>query len=60
MTAFTDAEKAACAKREVAQRKRVYPRLVEKGSLTGSRAAIEIALMEEIAAEYQAKIPRLI
>lgn len=56
MTArFTDAEKADCARREVKQRERVYPRLIETGKLTPGFAQRQIDLMIEIAEDYEAK-----
>lgn len=48
-------DKRRCAKREVAQRKRVYPRLVSKGSMSQAEADREIAIMEAIASDYQEK-----
>jgi hypothetical protein len=38
-----------CARREVAQRKRVYPRLVRTGSMTQETADRELAMMQAIA-----------
>lgn len=55
MTDFTDQEKAACARREVGQRRRVYGRQVLLGRMTQEKADREIALMEAIAAEYEAR-----
>jgi hypothetical protein len=49
-TAF---EKMRCAERELVYRRRVYPRLVQKGRLTFERAKLQIELMEEIAADYR-------
>lgn len=46
-------EKAKEARREVFQRQRVYPRLIAQGKLTPTAAARQIALMEEIAADYE-------
>jgi len=52
---YTNREKAECAKREVKQRVRVYGRRVEDGNMTEAFAAEQIALMSEIAAEYEEK-----
>ena len=52
MTA-TNMEKYACAKRELSQRERVYPRLIEQGKMTKEFAATQIALMAEIADDYR-------
>jgi hypothetical protein len=49
---FTAAEKHREALRELAMRKRLYPRWVEKGAMTAKDAAQKIALMEAIAADY--------
>lgn len=48
MSAFTFGELAACAAREVLQRRRVYPRLVDKGSMTQAEADRQIAMMDDI------------
>ena len=45
---FSINELCACARREVAQRKKVYPRLVRDGKLHPEEAARQIALMEAI------------
>jgi hypothetical protein len=49
---FSNAEKAACARREVGYRKHVYAGLVRKGFKTEQEARREIAIMEEIANDY--------
>ena len=48
MNAFTNDELAACAAREVRQRRRVYPRLVARGRMTPSDRDREIAMMRAI------------
>lgn len=53
--AFTAADKAACAEREVTQRRRVYPRLVESRRMKQAEADRQIAIMEAIAADYRAQ-----
>lgn len=50
---FTDQDKLAALQREVAMRKRVYPRWVESGRMTKAKAEREIAVMEAIAADYR-------
>lgn len=52
---YTDLEKAMCAEREVSQRKRVYPRLVENGKMSQQGADRQIDMMREIAEEYRAR-----
>jgi hypothetical protein len=52
---FTNEEKADCAERELRWRRRVYPRRIDKGSMTKVQAEREIAMMTEIAADYRAK-----
>jgi hypothetical protein len=49
----TNGEKYECAKRELAQRERVYPRLIESGKMTKEFAATQIRLMAEIADDYR-------
>jgi hypothetical protein len=46
-------DKWQCAERELVYRRRVYPRLVQKGSLSFDRAKLQIELMEEIARDYR-------
>jgi hypothetical protein len=48
MTAFSIHELVQCARRELAQRKRVYRRLVYDGKMKQEEADREIALMEAI------------
>jgi hypothetical protein len=52
---FTDEEKAKCALREAAWRRRVYGNAVAKGRMTQEQADHEIAMMDEIAAEFAAR-----
>jgi len=49
---FTPAEKLKCIQREVALRRSVYPRLVQRGRMKQAEADRELALMESIAADY--------
>jgi hypothetical protein len=51
---YTAAEKASEAEREVAQRRRVYARLVDQGKMTADAMVRKIAIMDEIAADYRA------
>jgi hypothetical protein len=46
---FTASELVECARREVTQRRRVYPRLVENGRMTQEKADRETAMMVAIA-----------
>jgi len=48
MSQFSINELCACARREVAQRKKVYPRLVANGIMELSEAQRQIAMMEAI------------
>jgi hypothetical protein len=58
---FSDTELAACARRELAQRKRVYPRLVSKGKMDQRVAEVEIRMMARIAEFFEARTqPRLL
>lgn len=50
---FTAEQLAACAEREVKQRRRVYPRWVEDGRMTQAFANEQIAMMEQIASDYR-------
>jgi hypothetical protein len=49
---YTPKQLMACALREAGQRGRVYPRLVEKGSMTQSQADLQIDMMEAIAEHF--------
>lgn len=51
---FTNEELARCAKREVKQRERVYPRLIETGRMTKDFADYEIKCMQVIADYFSA------
>lgn len=53
---ITTADKLKEAKRELAQRRRVYPRLIEKGSLTREAADRQTAIMQAIADDYEARV----
>ena len=50
---FTADEKHRAAMREVGYRKRVYIRLVDAQKMTQKQANEQIAVMEQIAADYQ-------
>ena len=50
---FTDAEKQQCAAREARIRQHVYKRNVKAGKMSPLHAQREIALMEEIADDYE-------
>ncbi len=48
------AQQIGCVKREIAMRRRVYPRWVADGRLIQSKADAEIAAMEAVLATLQA------
>ncbi len=48
----TDADKIACLRRELAMRRRVYPRQVGRGQMTQAEADREIGLIEAILEDY--------
>ncbi len=49
----TRQEKYDCAKREVRQRRKVFPRLIEQGKMSAEFAARQIEIMEAIAKDYE-------
>jgi hypothetical protein len=51
---FSYEDKLKCVERELKQRYRVYTRRVDNGTMTKTQMDREIALMEEIAADYRA------
>jgi len=54
--AYTDHEKLRCVERELKFRNHTYPRRVVAGRMTQQQADREIYLMEDIAADYTAKV----
>ena len=50
----TQEAKLRAVRREIRQRRRVYPRLIANGKMTQQEADHEIAVMEAIAADYAA------
>jgi hypothetical protein len=48
-------EKLRCIERELVYRRRVYPRLVEKGRMSRDAAANEIEIMEAVANDLRAQ-----
>jgi hypothetical protein len=48
----TREEKYACAKRELAMRRSVYPNWVSRGKMRAAEAEREIRVMEAIVADY--------
>lgn len=52
---YSDTEKLAAIEREIKLRRRVYPRQVAAGNMTQALADAQIAVMEEIAADYRPK-----
>jgi hypothetical protein len=53
---MTDQDKYECAKRELAMRRRVYPKWVDSGRMSQDKADHEIAVMAAIVEDYKAKI----
>ncbi len=51
----SDQDKLVCVQREIAMRKRVYPRWVAAGRMAKAKADREIAIMEAIAEDYRKK-----
>lgn len=51
----SDHARIDCLKREIALRRRVYPRLVEQGKMTQTRADSEIEVMQAILDDYTAR-----
>jgi hypothetical protein len=47
-TAVSIDRQIACVKRELAQRRRVYPRLIADGRMSQAKADEEIAVMEQV------------
>jgi hypothetical protein len=56
--AFSNEQKMKCAERELAKRVQVYPKLVAKGRMSPNKRDYELAIMEEIAADYRASAER--
>lgn len=52
---FTASQKFAALKREIAQRHRVYSRLVASGKMKPAESAREIGVMTAIAEDYRAQ-----
>jgi hypothetical protein len=50
---ITTADKLACAKRELAMRRNVYPRWIEQHKMSAGKAAHEIAAMQAIVWDYE-------
>ena len=53
MSAISNAEKLACAKRELQMRENVYPRWIDKGKLTNQKAQHQLAVMRAIVEDYK-------
>ena len=52
---FTDTEKCEAAEREAKMRRRVYPRWIRDKKMSQAEGDRQIALMDEIAADYRSK-----
>jgi hypothetical protein len=50
---FTRAEKLAALEREIAMRKRVYPRFIAQNKMKQAEADRQVAIMEDIAEDYR-------
>jgi hypothetical protein len=50
---FTAATKLAAVERELKYRRRVYPRLIEEGRMSHETSKAQIAIFEDIAADYR-------
>lgn len=55
MSQYTIDQKITAISRELAMRRRVYPRQVEQGRMPERRAQEEIGVMEAILADYQSQ-----
>lgn len=55
---FTALDKLKAAEREIGQRKRVYPRLIEGGRMSQKAADHQIAVMEAIADDYREAVKK--
>jgi hypothetical protein len=53
---FTNSEKLAEIEREIAQRHRVYRRLIDVGRMKPNIASRQIAILHAIAEDYRAKV----
>lgn len=51
--AFTNEQKLDCLRRELAYRRRVYPRQIEQGKMSKQFAEAQYALMEAIIKDYE-------
>lgn len=50
-------EQIKCVEREIGQRKRVYPRLVQRETMTERKAQYEIACMEAVLRTLNSLVP---
>ena len=50
---ITNADKLACAKRELKFRQHIYAKRVEEGKMSAGKAAHEIACIEAIIEDYE-------
>ena len=58
MTTYTTAEKIAEIERELGMRKRFYPTMIARGTLSYNTAAHHLAVLKAIAEDYRAALPR--
>jgi hypothetical protein len=57
-SSISAADKLRCIERELILRYRVYPKRIESGKMTQRQADREIAIMEEIGADYRWLVER--
>lgn len=53
---YTDDEKLKEIERELQMRKRYYPAMVAKGSLSNEQQVRQIAILNEVAEDYRTKV----
>jgi hypothetical protein len=53
---FSTAEKLAEIEREIAMRRRTYPGLIARGTLTMRQASTQMDILREVAADYRSRM----
>jgi hypothetical protein len=53
---FSDQQKLSCVLRELSMRRRVYPGWVRAGKMKQEFMDLQIAMMEDIVADYQFRV----
>jgi len=59
MKDYSDLEKLAEVEREIAMRRKVFPGLVAKGSMSDAQSKRRIAVMEAIAEDYRTSVNQM-